>query len=1328
MPFIKDLFDLPDTVRGGDFVLRLAEGLERPEQTLRDYVVTPQLAKCFDDALSLVRDALEGRTSKACYLLGSFGSGKSHFMAVLNLLLQQNATAREITELASVVTKHNPWTSGKKFMLVPFNLIGATGLEAALLGGYADHIRRHYSDAPTPPVYRADALFEDAKGLREAMGDQAFFARLNREESAPCPPLPTSPSPSPSAAGGWGELEGGWDAKRFERALTAAANSVDRRQLVTDLVETFFSAAQNNSEFINLDDGLSVISHHARALGFDGVILFLDELILWLASHAADPSFVAREGQKLVKLVEASRADRPIPLVSFIAKQREIADLVRDQVTGAQLAAISDVLRFWEARFASIRLQDSNLPAIAEKRLLKPKSEAARAEIDAAFTQTMAVQKSIRDILLTDEGNPEMFRKLYPFSPALVETLVVMSFALQRERTALRVMLQVLVEQKNRLKLGDVVPVGDIFDVISEGTDAVSDVVKRDFEKAKRLYEQKLRPELERQHGMRSEQAFALPPEDARGQAFRADDRTIKTLLLAALAPTVRTLKDMDAQRLVALNHGSYRTPIPGREQTVVIDKCRRWAGATGVIKLEGSSDNPRITLQLTDVDTDRIIEQVQAEDNDGNRRRKIRELLFEEFGLPKDDAQQLFYRYRFRWRGTDRECELQYANVREQAFDAFRNKTEQWRVIIDFPFDQPPHGPRSDVSKLQQFRNENDEGYRTLVWLPSFLNHEALKELGRLVILDHILTGERFDGYVGHLSPADKASAKGLLETQQKQLRAKMVAHLQAVYSAGSGLANSADAAQRLEPSEQFQCLDETGDIQPPVAANFKQALTSLLGQALQKQFPAHPIFDDDANLRPAVLGRVLEEVTRAIQTQDGRIIVEQSKRRELRQVANPLRLGEMTTESAFVLGQHWKNHFDRKEAEHGGPVTVAKLRAWMDEPQRWGLHRDLQNLVLIFFATHAQMNFHLHGRLLEPEITDLPDEAELRTQRLPSQNDWDEAGKRAASIFGLAAPPLLSAVNTAKLATDIKAIAEQYKTPADQLVPLVADLCQRVGAGTTAARIKTARATKTLVDSLCAAEGVPVIEGLARAAVETSASAMGTSLKSCQALGEKLRQTNWQLLEAVRPLRDPHKAEADAIWAALKDAAQKDEYVVPLESSLRAAESRAISLLAASAAAAPTIQPPPAVAGPVVPQPPMHDKPLSPLLVFKPNVVASHLGVLNSDEDEIRAFYGNDTDGLRRNRQLVEELKKLYRTSQVEGDSLPEGLPAERILEALEVHHIKALGKGGPDEKRNMIVLSATLHALIHADSDCLIDLANGSMLLFGVRLKVQVHQSHL
>ena len=323
--------------------------------------------------------------------------------------------------------------------------------------------------------------------------------------------------------------------------MSAAPRSEDRRRLVSDLVNSFFTSAQASSEFIDLPDGLSVISHHAKDLGYDGVILFLDELILWLASHAADPKFVAQEGQQLVLLVESGRADRPVPLISFIAKQRDLTELVRDQVTGAQLGQFTEMLRHFEARFANIRLQDSNLPVIAEKRLLKAKDDAARAAIDAAFDQTSSAQQSILDMLMGQDGNREMFRKLYPFSPVLVDTLAVLSFALQRERT-----------------------------------DAVSEVVRRDFDRAKRLYEQKLRPVLEEQHKLRADQLDALPPTDPKAEAFRADARIIKTLLLAALAPQVSAFKDLNAQRLVALNHGTYRSPIQGLEQNIVIDKCRR--------------------------------------------------------------------------------------------------------------------------------------------------------------------------------------------------------------------------------------------------------------------------------------------------------------------------------------------------------------------------------------------------------------------------------------------------------------------------------------------------------------------------------------------------------------------------------------------------------------------------------------------------------------------------------------------------------------------------------------------------------------------------------
>jgi hypothetical protein len=75
MTTIGAIFDIPTQVHQGDFVLRLTKGVTRPADTLRTYVVTPQLVGCFDQALDLIRSALESNTSKGAYLHGSFGSG-----------------------------------------------------------------------------------------------------------------------------------------------------------------------------------------------------------------------------------------------------------------------------------------------------------------------------------------------------------------------------------------------------------------------------------------------------------------------------------------------------------------------------------------------------------------------------------------------------------------------------------------------------------------------------------------------------------------------------------------------------------------------------------------------------------------------------------------------------------------------------------------------------------------------------------------------------------------------------------------------------------------------------------------------------------------------------------------------------------------------------------------------------------------------------------------------------------------------------------------------------------------------------------------------------
>ncbi len=215
----------------------------------------PELKICFDDALNFIKGALQTKTSKASYLHGSFGSGKSHFMAVLHLILQGNIAARGIPELASVITKHNDWIAGKKFLLVPYHMIGSADMESGILGGYVEFIRRVHPDAPIPGVYLAEGLFRDAENLRKQMGDARFFGTLGEGSSADSE---------------FGDVDRAWDAERFETAIVAPPGSEERSQLISTLIGKFFGsydtqAGAHGEAFLSLDKGLSVLSKHAAS-------------------------------------------------------------------------------------------------------------------------------------------------------------------------------------------------------------------------------------------------------------------------------------------------------------------------------------------------------------------------------------------------------------------------------------------------------------------------------------------------------------------------------------------------------------------------------------------------------------------------------------------------------------------------------------------------------------------------------------------------------------------------------------------------------------------------------------------------------------------------------------------------------------------------------------------------------------------------------------------------------------------------------------------------------------------------------------------------------
>jgi hypothetical protein len=1170
---IKDLIPIPERVQRNDFVLNLAQGLEPDAvaQTLADYVVTPQLARCFEDALGFIKSAVTGgqNRNKGAYVHGSFGSGKSHFMAVLDLLLQGHPDARAIAQLAPAVAKHSEWMQRYSILLVPYHMINAPTMEAGVLGGYAKWVARHFPEAPAPGFYVADRLFADAEALRGHMGDERFFAALNAARA---------PAGEVEAAGGWGDAAGGWDAASFDAVVLGKAGDNDRSELVSALVDTLFKsyadvAASQGAGFVDFDEGLRILTAHAKALGFDAVILFLDELILWLATRLSDQRFISREIQKIVKLVEAS-VPRALPLVSFIARQRDLREFVGDQYSGMQQTILSDALQYWEGRFHTITLEDRNLPVIAERRLLAPVDAAAKAQIDQAFAQTERMREEAFNLLLTSQGDRDMFRRLYPFSPALVQALVALSSALQRERTALKVMLMLLVEQREQLVLGEVIPVGDLYDVIASEAEPFSEQMRTHFDNAQRLFERKLLPMLEGEHQVRFADLDALPADDPRRLAFTNDLRLLKTLVLAALAPEVECFKQLTATKLAALNHGTIRSPVPGREAQMVLTKCRKWAGQVGEIKLadDSNNQNPAIGLALSGVDTEGILERARINDNDGNRRRLMRELVFDAFGI-RDDG-QLFVEHEFLWRGTRRRVEVVFQNIIEITDDSvFEARGEQWKLIIDFPFDAGGHTPADDQARVHEYEAGGGQSL-TLCWLPYFLSESMEKNLRKLVVLEHVLkTDDSFSSYSTHLSPQDRASARTLLDNQKSQLRAQLKDTLIGAYGVAEPTPGSLAHAGLLET--QIMSLQPGFRPRPPQGTTMARALEQLLGQALAFQFPDHPELEDE--VRTTDLGKVFGELRRAFHAANGRIEVDSPLRPLLRRIAQPLGLGEMH-ERHFIFKPDWPQHLSREVAKHavdsGGDITVERLRRAMDQPRPRGLPQAVQNLLIMVFAEQGQYAFTLHGGPFEQvTLKDIRDDLVLVKQALADPARWQQALAHAAALFGLTLNPLRTANNQNRLQSEVRDAVATGLAACRTLVDDLKTQLSALGLPQDGNRLATAQQALQVLEGLQDKEGPALVDALADVRPVTSMQALDKSIASAKRVSNALAGCNWELLTKVWSAGNP---EGQRIKQAVAAVLAADELVTELAAALKRAEAEATRLLTVPPPVVPPIVPP--------------------------------------------------------------------------------------------------------------------------------------------------------
>ena len=349
--------------------------------------------------------------------------------------------------------------------------------------------------------------------------------------------------------------------------------------------------------------------------------------------------------------------------------------------------------------------------------------------------------------------------------------------------------------------------------------------------------------------------------------------------------------------------------------------------------------------------------------------------------------------------------------------------------------------------------------------------------------------------------------------------------------------------------------------------------------------QYPAHPEFDTE--IKPAVIRKIWPEVQKAIEAPGQRGLVQDTGVRKLvRSVVNPCQLGQMA-ETHLLIEHHWQSHFSQSHArDGGGPITVARLRKWIDMPAPMGLPLELQNLIILVFAASTSRRFTLRGGPYEPTVDSLPDELELREQTLPNADDWQQALQRASSLFGLTLGQTLNAANVGKLVDEVRQKVAEKRDAVTRLVVQVRDRASRYVAGATGARQQTAESAQSLLAAVASAADSEVVAVLATADLQTSEAAVGRALGQAKVCADALEAGNyWQLFDVVLKLSGQRSDAAQVIGRRLAEVLTSDEHVVALKGRLEELQRDAMGLLAAATPVPPVPAPAPGVLP--VPQP---------------------------------------------------------------------------------------------------------------------------------------------
>lgn len=879
----RDIFDLPLAIPRCIVKIQDFDDEQTLQENIRDYVMTDRVAAEMARLVDRIVTSCERHEAgEGHYLHGSFGSGKSHFMAILGLILQNHPAIwnKDHPGIKALQSNYGSRLNKNRILVIPVYMLGQqTSLAMACYHAANDRL----TALGYPPCEFSDA----DKVVTSFRADAGRYGQVVYHQF--------------EAATGIGP-------RRFDKM--AAGAQAERDELAAQIL-AYRGAGRAERAALYPDkfsDGMAALTRHAHAHDFAGIVFLVDELILYLTGKSGRE--YQDEFNDLVALADNSALDRAAPLWVIVAKQRNIAETVPDD--GSQ-QHVFEALEHHKDRFPeTTELADTELVPIVQERVLRVRSGMAQPLAEAINATLDGLSPEVRATLLHDL-TPDDFRRVYPFHPALIRTLIDVSARLSRERAAIRLLYELLIMRHPDLPIGGLVPYASLFDAVFLPDGLTGGSRNPELDAVRQTYYERLRPVITETYGGEGEQA-------------RRAHLIVKTALLCGLSKTMRDA--VTVERILHLNYQDLRGRTPFGSYQAIAQILAELDNRSELVHFTPNPTNPAlgvvsVTLaegaQLSDV-----LKRVQV--NWRQRLDAFIGLMKEVMERPIQNAE--IPNYERVWRGSRRRGRVRFANIADVSINDMKIENgDEFTLFVDYPFEAEAGHTRAD--DLQTVQRAADRLPRIPIgfWLPAEFSPDDLRDLEEYAKLIEIQDNpDRYFEDYGR--------------TQRQALESKLVGQKG---SKATALRRRLDEVHR-GPGASVRFLDAA--ITPSLdAETVGGALDRIADAVCDLRYPHHPRFATEANQR--ALGRLLNDFLVPAALGGGTMPRNAELDGWLTRFGEPLELAERGAANwTLRLQSRYLNKLE--ELATGKRVEADKVRRGLVEA--FGFNRDLSDTFLLY------------------------------------------------------------------------------------------------------------------------------------------------------------------------------------------------------------------------------------------------------------------------------------------------------------------------------------------------------------------------------------------